>query len=183
MSKCLIVVDMQNDYCEGGPMAFDQSLGLIPKINRIRDHFEIVIFATDVHPDNHISFKKYGGKLPEHCVVGSYGSQIHQDLIVKPLDYIITRGTLPEYDSESIFYNADSIENISKLKTILVSNKIKNLYFCGNGLDSIIFSSIIDAINYKFDCCILIDLVTFTHKFDECIKYLESIGAKIVNNL
>lgn len=182
MRKCLIVIDMQNDYCEGGPMAFNKSLELIPKINRIRDNFEIIIFATDVHPDNHISFKKYGGKFPEHCVVNSYGCQIHQDLIVKPSDYIIARGTLPEHDSGSIFYNAD-VENISKLKTILISNKVKDLYFCGNGLDSIIFSSIIDAINYKFDCYILIDTITFTHKFDECIKYLESIGVNVISNL
>lgn len=182
MRKALIIVDMQNDYCEGGSMAYKKSLKIIPKINRLRDDFPFVIFTRDLHSENHCSFKQNGGKYPKHCIQGTYGSDIHKDIISKFDDIIINKGTLTEYDSDSIFYDASDIDKLTKLKNLLLVNKITDLYFCGNGLESNIFSSIIDAINFKFKCHIIINCVTYLNKIKavECINYLKNLDVSII---
>jgi nicotinamidase/pyrazinamidase len=182
MRKALIIVDMQNDYCCGGPMAFKGSLKIIPEINRIRDNFDFTIFIKDLHPENHSSFKSNGGKFVRHCVINTFGSEIHKDITVKQSDFIINRGTQQEYDSDSIFFDAYGIDKMTNLKNILLVHKIAEIYFCGNGLDSVIFSSVIDAINFKFKCFIFKEATTHENevRFNECTNYLKNLNVELI---
>ena len=56
MSKALIIVDMQNDFCEGGSLAVNGSLEIIPTVNQLREKFDIVVRTRDWHPADHVSF-------------------------------------------------------------------------------------------------------------------------------
>ena len=63
----LIIIDMQNDYCEGGSVAVAGSLEIIPTINELRTKGRFdYIFRTRVwHPYYHVSFAShYSGKKP-----------------------------------------------------------------------------------------------------------------------
>lgn len=175
MSKALIIMDMQYDCCEGGPLAHEDSIRIIPKINSIRDDYDLVIFGIKSHPNNHNSFKQFGGLEPKNCIVNSNGHKIHDNLIINKNDIIIPRGTLQKYNSESIFYDAAEIEKLSKLKYILNFHNVKDLYFCGNGIDSSIFCSIIDAQMFNFNCHIIKDGFSYMNKekADECKQFLE----------
>ena len=54
----LIVIDVQNDFCEGGALAVKDGNAVIPLINELREkrHFDVTVFTQDWHPSNHISF-------------------------------------------------------------------------------------------------------------------------------
>jgi nicotinamidase-related amidase len=52
----LIIVDMQNDFCEGGSLAIKESIEIINGINLFRKQFKHVILTQDYHQVNHISF-------------------------------------------------------------------------------------------------------------------------------
>ena len=54
----LIIVDMQNDFCEGGSLAVTGSLDIIPKVNELRESkiFDHIVMTRDWHPQDHISF-------------------------------------------------------------------------------------------------------------------------------
>lgn len=177
MKNALIIINMQYDYCEGGPLANAHSLENISIINQIREEFDQVIFIRDLHPDNHCSFKQFGGKFPKHCIKDTRGSELHKDMIIKDQDIILSKGTLQKYDSDSIFYDAEDINKQTNLKKILNFNKIDRLYFCGNGFDDTIFSSIIDAINFKFNCFIIKDAIGFIDmdKTNKKLNYLETL--------
>ena len=58
--KALVVVDVQNDFCEGGTLAVKNAEKVIPFINLNIDKFEedknLVVFTQDYHPISHISF-------------------------------------------------------------------------------------------------------------------------------
>lgn len=185
MKSALLVMDMQYDFCESGPMAHEGSLAIIPLINRLRDNYDYVIFIVKQLQFNHSIFEKYGGLYPEHCVKGTNGIRIHDDLIVKTDDIIINRGTLQKYDSNSAFYNADAIGKPSRLKQILLAYNIQNLYFCGNGLDNVIYSTIIDAINNKYKCYIIENAVTYLNeeKIEKCLNYLGTLDVDTVKAL
>ena len=63
MKRCLINVDVQNDFITGSlalknAPAGQDAEGLIPLINNLAhsDYFDLVVYSLDYHPPNHISF-------------------------------------------------------------------------------------------------------------------------------
>jgi nicotinamidase/pyrazinamidase len=58
MSKALIIVDTQNDFCEGGSLAVRNSAEIFPYINKLKkmDTFSHILITRDWHPPQHISF-------------------------------------------------------------------------------------------------------------------------------
>ena len=49
---------MQNDFCEGGSLAVNDSLTIIPNINDLRKNkfFDVIVTSRDWHPQDHVSF-------------------------------------------------------------------------------------------------------------------------------
>ena len=66
---------MQNDFCEGGSLAVAGSLDIIPKINKLREKFDIVVVTRDWHPADHVSFGENhpGSELFSKIVVDETG--------------------------------------------------------------------------------------------------------------
>jgi len=60
MKNALLIIDVQNDFCEGGSLAVNNANQILPVINQIRkdfgEKFECVITTKDYHPIDHISF-------------------------------------------------------------------------------------------------------------------------------
>jgi len=58
----LFLVDIQNDFCEGGSLAVGSANEILPVVNEIRmkysDKFNIIVMTQDYHPFDHISFKE-----------------------------------------------------------------------------------------------------------------------------
>ena len=92
--SALVVVDMQYDFidgslaCHNSEEAVRQTLRFIDRQTKgqggedheILDMFPI-LFTRDHHPADHSSFQEYGGIWPPHCVAGTRGGEIHEDLI------------------------------------------------------------------------------------------------------
>jgi len=56
MSDALLVIDPQNDFCEGGRLAVAGGAGIMPLINRLSARFDRVIVTQDWHTPDQISF-------------------------------------------------------------------------------------------------------------------------------
>ena len=54
----LIIVDVQNDFCDGGSLAVKGSLDIIPVINKLREDpiFDVIVRTRDYHAADHVSF-------------------------------------------------------------------------------------------------------------------------------
>jgi nicotinamidase/pyrazinamidase len=93
MSKALIIVDTQNDFCEGGSLGVPRSAQIFPIINDLRKDtsFNHVLITMDWHPKDHVSFaqnhnqapfstKVINGKeemlWPAHCVQNTTGAEL-----------------------------------------------------------------------------------------------------------
>jgi len=178
MKKCLLVIDVQYDYCEGGPMGYNNSIEIIPIINKVRDNYELIIFCGTIYPNNHSIFKKFGGTCPRHCVIDSKGSELHNDLIIKDDDIKIYRGMLQKYDSSSCFYEAENISKQTKLRQYLILNKIDEIHVCGNKFEDSIFSTVIDIIMMRLKCKIIMNAITYQDKYkmELCNTFLKSLG-------
>ena len=178
----LLIMDMQNDFCNGYPMSNTKSLKIIPIINKLRNEFKYIFLTRELHQKNHSSFKNYGGKYLAHCIEGTEGAEFHEHLDRNDNDMIITRGTLQKYDSGSAFYDADEIGKPTNLRDLLKLNGIKKIYFCGLNMDTSLFSTIMDAINFKYECHVYSDAIGYIdeEKYMEKIDYLTKLGINFI---
>ncbi len=68
MKKCLIITDVQNDFCPGGALAVAGGDTIIPLINAVAPTFDKVVATQDWHPPGHISFASTHGKNPYEVI-------------------------------------------------------------------------------------------------------------------
>ena len=80
----LIIVDCQNDFITG-TMSVKGAKNAVEEIKKFiknkKKEIDKIIFTVDWHPYNHVSFKKYGGKWPQHCVQYTPGACIEPKLL------------------------------------------------------------------------------------------------------
>jgi nicotinamidase/pyrazinamidase len=56
MNSALVIIDVQNDFCSGGPLAVPGADAVVPVINDLMQRFRHVYLTQDWHPRGHISF-------------------------------------------------------------------------------------------------------------------------------
>ena len=97
--RALIVVDVQNDFCEGGSLAVDGGGGVARAISRyLQDGngYAHVVATNDYHvdPGSHFSDEPdYASSWPRHCVVGTQGVRFHPDLDITRVEAVFRKGT------------------------------------------------------------------------------------------
>lgn len=83
-SDTLLIVDVQHDFLPGGAFGVAEGDEILPGICSLIEKFTkagaTVIATRDYHPRNHCSFSTHGGPFPPHCIQGSRGSFLHDDI-------------------------------------------------------------------------------------------------------
>lgn len=108
--KALFVIDMLNDFFlkDGALYCGDSSRKIIPFVKEKIDEFhksgDLVVFICDSHQENDLEFKLF----PEHCVTGTKGAQIIDELSVEKNDVLIKKTRF------SSFYNTDLDDVLKK---------------------------------------------------------------------
>ncbi|MDY4641756.1 MAG: isochorismatase family cysteine hydrolase [Erysipelotrichaceae bacterium] len=80
MNRILIVVDMQNDFVSGS-LGTAEAKSIVDNVRAKLESFDgDVIFTRDTHNENYLKSNE-GKHLPvEHCIKGSYGWEIIDEL-------------------------------------------------------------------------------------------------------
>ncbi|MEM6339806.1 MAG: bifunctional nicotinamidase/pyrazinamidase [Pseudomonadota bacterium] len=173
MTKALIVIDVQNDFCPGGALAVPGGNEIVEGINALMNAFDAVILTQDWHPSGHSSFASshvgkvpydliempYGPQLlwPDHCIQGSLGAQFHEQLYTDRADMIVRKGHNPQIDSYSAFFENDQ-ETPTGLEGYLRTREIDALTLVGLATDFCVNYSAMDAAKLGFETEIRIDL-------------------------
>jgi nicotinamidase/pyrazinamidase len=150
----LIVVDVQNDFCPTGALPVDQGDQIVPTLNKYIDKFrraEASIFATrDWHPQNHISFRQFGGPWPPHCVQGTRGAEFHPDLEL-PIDVtVISKATDPSKESYSGFDGTQLEQDLKRRRT-------RRIFVGGLATDYCVKRTVLDGLGAGFEAFLLVD--------------------------
>lgn len=170
MKKALIIVDVQNDFCEGGALAVPGANQIIPYINLLMEEneYDEIILTQDWHPENHKSFASTNGKKegetiilngipqfmwPDHCIQGTFGAEFHKDLNLEKVTHTIQKGTDVEFDSYSGFQ-----DNNGKVKTglddYLKYHDIELVEIVGLALDYCVKYTCLDAAQLGYVTCL-----------------------------
>ena len=169
----LIVIDVQNDFCPGGSLAVSNGNQIIEGINEFMEGRSNIVLTQDWHSPDHMSFassnpgKKeyemidapYGAQIlwPDHCVKGSRGAEFHPELNANLADMIIRKGTNPEVDSYSAFFENDR-KTKTGLHSFLKERNVVNVTMAGLALDYCVAWSAIDAVKLGFSVTVRLDL-------------------------
>lgn len=193
--EALIVIDIQNDFCEGGTLAIKNSNEIIPIINNLIKKFKhnkkLIVATLDWHPINHISFiptvknKMKNKKIyfPKHCIQNTFGSSFHPNLLF--IKNIIYKGTNPKIDSYSGFFDNYRL-NSTNLNIFLKKHNITTLFIAGLATDYCVKYTVLDALflGYKVyliaDACRGINILPNDSK--NAINEMKKAGAIIIKS-
>ena len=74
-SDALLIIDPQNDFCEGGALAVENGAGIMPLIVRLAERFDRVVVTQDWHTHDQISFaSNHPGAQPRRRAGGREGA-------------------------------------------------------------------------------------------------------------
>jgi nicotinamidase/pyrazinamidase len=102
--SALIIVDVQNDFCEGGSLAVAGGSDVARGVSRHlaagkspgqADGYSHVVASRDYHrdPGSHFSaHPDFAASWPPHCVIGTPGADFHPDLDTSPIDAVFSKG-------------------------------------------------------------------------------------------
>ena len=161
MARALIVVDVQNDFCEGGSLAVTGGAGVAAGISaalaadaRTWHH---VVATRDHHidPGHHFSDQPdFVDTWPAHTVVGTGGVELHPNLDTGRVEAIFDKG---EYAAAySGFEGRDS--DGADLTTWLRGHDVTEVDVVGIATDHCVRATALDAARNGFATTVLLDL-------------------------
>jgi nicotinamidase/pyrazinamidase len=158
----LIVVDVQNDFADpAGSLSVAGGDQVVPFINNetraATDAEAFVVYTQDWHPESTPHFAKDGGIWPVHCVAGSWGAELHPDLVVSGPS--VKKGTHGE-DGYSGFTMRDPVsgeESPTELAEMLRANGIASVVVVGLATDYCVQATALDAAKNGFAATVLAD--------------------------
>ncbi|GHE21581.1 isochorismatase family protein [Halomonas urumqiensis] len=151
----LLMVDMQNDFCEGGALAVTGGNALVPGINvectRALAAGALVVASRDWHPIDHVSFAHRGGPWPVHCVQDTHGAAFHPNLELPDTVIRVSKASAFDCDAYSAFDGTG-------LGGYLKERGIQRVIVCGLALDVCVRATLLEARREGFTTLLLSSL-------------------------
>ncbi len=193
MKRALIVVDVQNDFCEGGALPVHGGAEVAYRIGTLLHHWSekdpkapdyAVAVATRHHhidPGSHFAAPgtrpDFVESWPPHCVVGTDGAAFHPNLDPQPFDAIFLKGEHSPADSAFEGRTADGVP----LAEWLRRHGITDVDVCGVPTDCVRRTTL-DAVHEGFSVRLLTDLVAGADEgaSKATLEEMRSAGAALV---
>jgi nicotinamidase/pyrazinamidase len=158
MTRALLVVDVQNDFTEGGSLAVAGGAAVAAAISeRMRTAgYDHVVATRDHHidPDGHFStHPDFLDTWPAHCVVGTDGVELHPNLDRAPIEAVFDKG---EYAAAYSGFEgrADGVP----LADWLRAHGVDAVDIAGIATDHCVRATALDAVGAGFATRVLLDL-------------------------
>jgi len=174
----LLLVDIQNDFCEGGSLAVEGASHIFPVVNRMISEAEqghqLIIASRDWHTVDHCSFQDRDGPWPPHCIQDTRGAAFHPDMALPDSAVRVSKGTGFDTDAYSAFDG-------TQLESFLRRHDITTLRIAGLALDVCVRATALDALKHGFrvelvsDGCRAVD----QKKAPEVLDELQAAGVTI----
>ena len=182
--RALIVVDVQNDFCEGGALPVTGGAavaGAISDYLSTSADYRYVVATQDFHvdPGDHFSDRPdYSSSWPPHCLAGSTGAQFHPDLDSERFDVVFRKGA---YDAAySGFEGVDDAG--TPLADWLAHHDVDQVDVVGIATDHCVRRTAEDAVHAGLATRLLLDLTAGVGEESTAaaIAALQAAGVAIV---
>ena len=134
MKKCLIIIDMQNDFIDGS-LSNKSAQDIIPAIlEELRTGgYEHIVFTRDTHTKNYLNTPE-GKRLPvEHCIMGTEGWELNQEILEDAC-----------FGCDSIsFFDKPTFGSLGLLSHIQSQGDFDEVVVCGTCTDICVVSNVL----------------------------------------
>ena len=193
--RAIIVVDVQNDFCEGGSLAVEGGNQTALNIrNFLKDNkrwYDKVVFTRDWHidPGDHFVANledepNYDTTWPDHCVAETEGAEFNlqlQEMVrldhVRP-DTVVSKG---QYEAAYSGYEGTTLEGIS-LDAWLDDNFVGWVDIVGIAYDYCVLETALDAADRGYRTRVIADLTASVDPTNDSVtaSNLRSSGVEVV---
>ena len=209
--RVLLVVDVQRDFCAGGPLAVPDGDAVVPLVNALMEkgNYDLIVATKDWHPAGHGSFADTHGlrpfvdsieldglqqaMWPVHCVQGSPGAELHPELDTSRIAKVVNKGVNLRVDSYSGFYD-NGKRGETELREYLdgianergISRSAIEIDVCGLATDYCVAFTARDAMELGYDTSVVIDAARAVNLNPtdeiETLKELAARGIRLVES-
>jgi nicotinamidase/pyrazinamidase len=180
--RALIVVDVQNDFCEGGSLAVAGGTDVARAVSQhvAEGGFDHVVATRDHHVDPGAHFSDtpdYVDSWPRHCVVGTGGVELHPDLDTSRVEAVFDKG---EYAAAYSGFEARS-DGVA-LAEWLRDRDVTDVEVVGIATDHCVRATALDAAAEGFATTVRLDLTAGVERstVDAALVQLAAAGVSLV---
>ncbi|TXK43072.1 nicotinamidase [Nonomuraea sp. C10] len=182
MGTALIIVDVQNDFCEGGSLAVAGGSEVAAAISRhVADHgYDHVVATRDYHvdPGSHFADEPdFATSWPAHCVAGTPGADFHPAFDVSAVEEVFSKGA---HEAAYSGFEGTSGDGVP-LAEWLRRHGVRDVDVVGIATDHCVRATAIDAVKHGLTVRVLLDLTAGVAKqtTDAAVAQLDAAGATL----
>ncbi|MDP4504692.1 nicotinamidase [Nonomuraea turcica] len=182
MGTALIIVDVQNDFCEGGSLPVAGGSAVAGAITRhVADHgYDHVVATRDYHvsPGDHFSESPdYLSSWPAHCVAGTPGADFHPSFDVSAVEEVFSKGTNAAAYSGFEGASGDGVSLVDWLR----ERGVREVDVVGIATDHCVRATALDAVKHGLAVRVLLDLTAGVSRAttEAAIEELKNAGATL----
>jgi nicotinamidase/pyrazinamidase len=158
MTRALVIVDVQNDFVEGGSLAVPGGTAVARAISAhlAEAPYEHVVATRDHHvdPGGHFAAQPdYLETWPAHCVVGTSGVELHSQLDRRPIEAVFDKG---EY--AAAYSGFEGSFDGQRLADWLRAHDVDAVDVVGIATDHCVRATALDAVGAGFTTRVLLHL-------------------------
>ncbi|WFE38693.1 isochorismatase family protein [Micromonospora sp. WMMD998] len=185
MPNALIIVDVQNDFCEGGSLAVGGGAGVAGDISRLLaaepGRWDHVVATKDYHVDPGAHFgdpPDFVDSWPRHCVVGTAGSEFHPELETGRVEAVFHKG---EHAAAYSGFEGHAPDG-EGLADWLRRHDVDRVDVVGIATDHCVRATALDAAREGFRTTVLLDLTAAVapETLDVALRALDGAGVATV---
>jgi len=184
MSNALIIVDVQNDFCEGGSLPVTGGAGVASAISELLrespERWRHVVATKDYHIDPGEHFgdtPDYVDSWPAHCVVGTPGSEFHPELDTDRIEAVFHKG-----EHAAAYSGFEGKAGSIGLAAWLRMHDVSTVDVVGIATDHCVRATALDAAREGFATTVLLDLTAGVAQetTDRALDQLREAGVTLV---
>ncbi|QBS43272.1 pyrazinamidase PncA [Nocardia sp. CS682] len=182
MTRALIIVDVQNDFCEGGSLAVAGGAAVAARISDLlaAARYTAVVATRDHHidPGDHFSAQPdYVDSWPPHCRAGTPGADFHPNLNTSAVQQVFSKG---EYSAAYSGFEGTA-EDGTGLADWLRAHGIESVDIVGIATDHCVRATALDARIEGFDTRVLLDLTAGVSRdtTDAALGHMRAAGVDL----
>jgi nicotinamidase/pyrazinamidase len=191
MNRALLVIDVQNDFCEGGALACAGGAAVAQKITDYlrsgESNYDYVIASRDWHTPGELNdghFPADGIRpdfvrtWPLHCLAGSQGAEYHPNLDSKLIDVHIKKGQ--SANGYSIFDGTD--DSGKSFAEVLSDLDVESVDVVGIATDYCVRASALDSLSHGLNVRVITSLTAGvrSESTEAAIDELIDAGVQVV---
>lgn len=199
--RALILVDLQYDFMPGGALAVSEGDQTVAVANKLLPRFPLAVATQDAHPPDHGSFvSQHAGASvydqidlhglpqtvwPVHCVPGTRGAELHQDLDRSRIARVFPKGTDRRLDSYSGFFDNGKRASTG-MGEYLKERGVTEVFVLGLATDYCVKFTALDAVALGFKTHLVVDgcraVNIGPHDGQKAIEAMKEAGIEVVQS-